>query len=180
MATTSNFDLALSQVADEDEGDYYDGKGSHDPNPTMRGVTQRTYNDYRTRRGLPHREVRDIESHELRDIYLTYWRAVKGDLFGLATATALLDHAVNAGPARAIRLLQKATGAAMDGFLGPKTLQAASRLEDNALALRLSLLRLQYYADLARDKKHRPSLLSWVRRTLELALPALDRAVPIP
>jgi lysozyme family protein len=39
------------------EGGYYDGAGSHDPNPTMRGVTQRTYNEWRRDRGLPTREV---------------------------------------------------------------------------------------------------------------------------
>lgn len=109
---------------------------------------------------------------------MTFWLAVKGDYFGLATGTVLLDHAINAGPAWAVRLLQRAVGISADGILGPKTLAAAKKFEDSALATRLSFMRLQYYSDLANTPKHRPSLLSWVRRTLELV--PLDRALPIP
>jgi len=52
------------------------GFSDHPADPggaTMRGVTQRTYDGYRKRRGLSPRPVREIEEHELQDIYRDIW-----------------------------------------------------------------------------------------------------------
>jgi len=150
----------------EHEGGWYDGTKPHDPNPTMKGVTQRTYNGYRDRRRLPQRSVREIETHELEAIYRTYWDAVKADKLGPLTAGQVFDHAVNAGPHRAIQVLQRAVGVNPDGVIGPRTMEAVRGVPDTVAALLVGYERLQHYCDLARSPKHRPSLLAWTQRTV--------------
>jgi lysozyme family protein len=53
-----------------------------------------------------------------------FWRDVKGDDLPAGIDLVAFDFAVNSGPARAIRSLQRAVGAQPDGFIGPATLGA--------------------------------------------------------
>jgi len=150
----------------EHEGGWYDGSQPHDPNPTMRGVTQATYDAYRVRVGQPKRSVKLITHGELEDVYRSYWTAVRGDDLPPLTATQVFDHAVNAGPKVAIQCLQRAVGTKDDGILGPLTMKALRAMPDSRVAMGVALARLRFYAGLARSQKHRPSLLAWVTRTL--------------
>lgn len=165
------------EVTSRLEGGWYDGSGSHDPNPTMYGVTQDTYNRYRTGRGLPLRTVRSIDEQERRDIYRAYWDAVRGDELPGPVAIAVFDHAVNAGPKQAVRVLQRAAGLigpGVDGLFGPKTLKAVQTWDtlemEQYLFTRVLMERLGFYRGLAAPmgSKHRPSLLSWVSRLVSI------------
>lgn len=151
------------------EGGWYDGSGSHDPNPTMKGVTQRTYDDYRERRRLDRQSVRLISDAELRDVYRAYWLAVKADRMGPLTATLAFDHAVNAGPHRARQAVQRALGLKPDGVFGPLTLTALAKADDAALASVLGWERVQEYCDLAKQPRLRPNLLSWIKRVVPVS-----------
>lgn len=164
------------------EGGWYDGTQPHDPNPTMRGVTQRTYDAFRRRRGVPWRSVREIADVELEAIYRGYWDGAALDTVATAgaplTAITLFDHAVNAGPGRAVRLLQGAIGASIDGMVGPETraqlaavLAHAGPQADRELAQAVSWARVDHYVDLAAPagSKHRASLPSWMRRVQRFA-----------
>jgi lysozyme family protein len=53
-----------------------------------------------------------------------YWDKVKGDNLPSGLDFAIFDWAVNSGPGRAAKALQKAVGATADGAIGPKTLEA--------------------------------------------------------
>lgn len=152
------------------EGGWYDGSQPHDPNPTMQGVTQKTYDHYRTKAGQPKRSVRLITRGELDTIYRSYWDAAKCDAVGDRTAMALFEHAINAGPVTAIKVLQRALRVEDDGKVGPITLAAIATYTDKALALRVLWERLRYYHRLAAAprSKHRQSLPSWLGRTLAL------------
>jgi lysozyme family protein len=115
---------------------------------TNRGVTQATYDAWRRRQGLLPRDVRDIEADELRAIYRTYWDAVRGDDVAPVVAAVLFDHAVNAGPERAIRLLQAVCGVAVDGIFGPLTMREVLSTRDRDLAATLTHARAGYYVGL--------------------------------
>lgn len=154
------------------EGGWYDGSKPSDPNPTMRGVTQATYDRWRTKRNLPTQTVRNIMDVELESIYRSYWNAVQGDLYGPQTAELMFDHAVNAGPVAAIRALQRSLGVQDDGVLGPVTRAAVAWAEDGPLAARLGYERLADYCRIARNPLKRPNLLEWVTRTLPAATEA--------
>lgn len=150
------------------EGGWYDGSQPHDPNPTMKGVTQKTYDEYRDRSSLPRRSVREITEGELRVIYRSYWTAVGADRLPGPVAVAVFDHGFNAGPAMGRRILQRALGVADDGIIGPVTIRALDRADPKALFYRVQAERLAHYRSIAAAKPAlRPALLSWVGRVVD-------------
>lgn len=75
---------------------------------TMKGVTQRTYDDYLTSLGEPSKDVAFITDAELKDIYGSrYWNAIGGDDLPPGLALVAFDVAVNHGPRRALEWLQE-------------------------------------------------------------------------
>ena len=156
------------------EGGWYNGSNPRDPNPTMRGITQETYDAYRKRMALPRRTVQDVEDHEWELIAQSYWVEAKLDVLadlGLRfSAMTLFDHSFNAGPRAARKVLQRVLGVADDGIVGPLTLLAVQQLEqweDYRFADRLNWERLKDYARIARSLRLRPNLLAWVNRVLD-------------
>jgi lysozyme family protein len=124
--TTSGFARALARVLVHEGGyvnDPLDPGGA-----TNKGVTYRVYDAYRTRKGLPARDVREIEGREVSEIYrLQYWDAVKGDELPAGLDYVLFDGAVNSGPSQSIKWLQRALGSvAVDGQIGQATLAAVA------------------------------------------------------
>lgn len=122
----STYPIILSKTL-EFEGGYV----NHPKDPggaTNRGVTQATYNRYRNGRGLTQQSVRLISEGEVQGIYRHgYWNAVKGDKLPVGADGATFDAAVNSGPARGIKWLQKALGVTQDGIAGDsETLPAAA------------------------------------------------------
>jgi lysozyme family protein len=154
---------ALGFTLREDiEGGWYDGSGSHDPNPTMRGVTQRTYDAWRSDRGLPIRSVRDIAAEEVRTIAAErYWLPAGCSRLPPDLAVAHFDAAYNMGPTAAIKVLQRACKVKDDGVFGPITETAARtlRVED------LLLARIDYYRRIVQAKRSLlPALVHWLYR----------------
>lgn len=94
----------------------------------MRGVTQRTYDAYRRANGRSINPVRNITEQELRAIYrIQYWDKVMGDQLPPGIDYAMFDYAVNSGPSRAVRDMQRVMGfpaAQQDGIMGYMTLAA--------------------------------------------------------
>ncbi|WP_333795222.1 TIGR02594 family protein [Hyphomicrobium sp.] len=128
------FERALAHVL-EMEGGYTDDP--HDPGgPTHRGITLAVLAAWRNvavtdanRQGLVE-DLKAIDAATVRAIYRRrYWeRAQCGEL---APALALMhfDTAVNQGFGTAIRFLQEAVGAGVDGEIGPETRAAIARAD---------------------------------------------------
>lgn len=124
--TISGFTRALPRVL-QHEGGYVNDP--QDPGgATNRGVTFRVYDGYRTRKGLPTQDVRDITSAEVSEIYrLQYWDACKCDDLPAGVDYVLFDGAVNSGPTQSIKWLQRALGSVtVDGQMGQATLAAVT------------------------------------------------------
>jgi lysozyme family protein len=137
--TAQNYAPALTRVLVH-EGGY----SNHPKDPggaTMKGVTQRVYDAYRTRRGEPHRSVREIEKVELQAIYRKqYWDAVKADSLPSGIDYAVFDGAVNSGPSQAVKWLQRALGTVkVDGVVGEATLAAVEAYPDHDRLIGLML-----------------------------------------
>lgn len=96
-----------------------------------------------------------------------FWFPLMADLLPWPVALALVDFAFNAGADDSIPALQRAAGAAIDGEMGPRTVNAANtlyahnprRFMDNLLSYRL-----MKYAESPRVKDNR----GWFVRTLAL------------
>lgn len=88
----------------------YEGLFSDDPTDhggcTMKGVTQRVYDAYRTAHHLPLQSVALISDTELQDIYHTqYWMPINGDSLEDGLSLQGFDAAVNHGVSRALKFL---------------------------------------------------------------------------
>jgi lysozyme family protein len=76
----------------------------------------------------------------------------------------MFDFAINAGPGRAIKTMQKAIGATPDGVIGPKTMQALKDADQKDLIAKFSMEKELFYKAL-------PTFATfgkgWMRRVAE-------------
>lgn len=160
----SRFERAMAALAIH-EGGY----ANHPKDPggaTNKGVTQRTYDAHRRRKGLPTRGVRHITDADVYDIYRRqYWDAVRADDLPSGLGYCVFDAAVNSGPARAAKWLQALVDVAQDGIIGDQTIAALDgvpvaglidRYCDNRLAF---MRRLKHWATFKNG---------WTRRVAEV------------
>jgi lysozyme family protein len=123
-----NFAASLAAVL-KHEG----GFSNHPKDPggaTNFGVTQRIYDAWRSNNGKPKQSVKDIARDEVETIYYQqYWMMARGDQLPAGVDYAIFDYAVNSGPSRAIKDLQKTLGTKIDGIPGNVTLAAIEAAE---------------------------------------------------
>lgn len=169
MAATS-FARALDLVL-RHEGGYVD----HPRDPggaTNMGITRATLAGWR---GTPvtRRDVRRLTLAEAARIYRhLYWDAVCGDELPAGLDYCAFDAAVNSGPARAARWLQRALGVRADGVIGPVTLAAAAA-EPVAAIRRMARARLSF---LQRLMTWTTFGRGWSRRVRDMEACAIDMA----
>lgn len=161
--TTQIEALAYRETATQ-EGEWYPGDQPHDPNPTMQGVTQHTYEAH----GFTG-SVRFITPEQRATIYRSYWDDAECVRFGELTAPLVFDHAFNAGPVAARKIVQRALDLTDDGVLGPISGAAIAAADDQRLAYDVLVERLIAYDDISDAKKHRVSLKAWVGRLTDYA-----------
>lgn len=115
---------------------------------TFRGVTQKVYNAYRKNKGLPIQSVKLITPAEIQDIYDNqYWKVVKGDKLPAGIDYAVFDYAVNSGPSKAVKDLQRCLGVGVDGVVGEKTLEALTveaMNDEEALIVKYCEMRMKF------------------------------------
>ncbi len=140
----NRFDYCLAFVTGPDiEGGLSNHKADRG-GLTNHGVTQKTYNEYRKNAGLSPRSVTGITSDEVTAIYRTkYWNVAKCGVMPAPLDLYVFDAAVNHGPARAVKLLQRALGEDDDGQVGPVTVGA---LQEEVAAGQLPELCRNYLA----------------------------------
>jgi lysozyme family protein len=142
----TEFERALAKVL-VSEGGYVNLKA--DPGgATNRGVTQRVYDAYRQRLGLPLVPVRGISATEVEAIYkANYWSLAKCDQLPAGISYVVFDGAVNSGVAQSVKWLQRALNVVPDGVVGNATLAAVQnygnmdRLVDAICDRRLAFLK---------------------------------------
>src|SRR5690606_28991813 len=61
-----------------------------------------------------------------------FWSQIMADDLPSGVDYAVFDYAVNSGPSRAVKALQKIVGATVDGVVGPKTVAAVAAYGDPA------------------------------------------------
>ena len=134
--------------------------------PTNRGVTQRTYDNYRRCHRKTPRDVRSITDQEVATLYRTqYWDAVRADDLPEGVAYCVFDAAVNSGPSRAARWLQAGIGAGIDGVVGDETVGCAASIDPRQLIDEYCDCRLAFMQRL----RHWPVFRNgWSRRVAEV------------
>ena len=119
----ANFDASMRQVL-RHEGGYVD----HPKDPggaTNLGITRATLAEYRGR-PVTKQEVRDLTVTEAIKIYRSrYAGVIRYDDLPSGLDHVTLDPAINSGPSRGVKWLQKGLGVKADGSVGKDTLAAA-------------------------------------------------------
>lgn len=143
-----NLEFALKCVA-LSEGGYVNNP--RDPGgPTDRGITQRTFDAYNERKGLPKKPVRGI-SKELADRIIAdnYFRPIRFDDLPAGLDYSVADFAVNSGVRRAVIELQKIVGVKQDGVIGDLTLAALEHFKPLELIIAYNAARMKFLKGLS-------------------------------
>jgi lysozyme family protein len=172
----NDLDEALEYLLEEEGG--WSNHPSDRGGKTMYGVTQHTYDGWRTKKRRAKQTVRNLDKTEAREIYRElYWLSSGCDKLPWPISYLTFDAAVNSGPSRAVAWTQSGLGVKTDGKVGPTTLAVAQRAVDegNGSAL-LAIVdaRLVFLSRLIqRDKSQTDFLLGWWRRTQRVLARAL-------
>jgi lysozyme family protein len=169
-----NFEASLAAVLAH-EGGYVNHP--RDPGgPTNFGITLRTLSGWRGR-PVTAADVKALQRSEVGAIYRRqYWTPIRGDELPPGLDLALFDYAVNSGPGRAVRDLQRAIKVTADGVLGLITLQAIKSRDTASLINALCDRRLAFMRSL---KTWRTFGKGWRRRVEETREAALAMVVGV-
>lgn len=131
---------------------------------TDRGITQRTFDAWNRRHGLPKRAVRGISKETADEILaVEYLDAVRADELPSGVDYTVADYSINSGPRQAIKDLQRVIGATADGQIGPQTLASLSTHDPADVIVALCERRLAFMKGL----KHWPTFKNgWTTRVM--------------
>ena len=94
-------------------------------------------------------EMRALTPEKVEPLYKKkYWDAVRADELPVGLDYLMFDFGVNAGPGRAIKVMQSAVGVTPDGGFGPMTLAAVQAIDPNELIERFSQAKEDFYRSL--------------------------------
>jgi len=144
------YDKMLTHILSQEGGYVNDPDDSG--GETNKGVTKKTYDGYRKKKGLPTRNVREITHDEIREIYHEFFTGSGADkIDNPRMALMVFDTAVGSGCAKAKELFRKSGG-------------DINKYEQ---------LRREWYADIVRRKpKNKKFIKGWnnrVTHTMEFA-----------
>lgn len=158
----------IGRVLDR-EGGYVDHPNDRG-GPTNYGITMNTLSSWRGQ-AVSVEDVKVLSKSEAAKIYRTrYWNAPGFGSLNLPSllAEAVFDTAVNSGPARAVRMLQRSIGVTDDGVIGPITTQALQRANPARLTARYLAHRGVFYGEIiGRDSSQQAFRNGWANRLAE-------------
>jgi lysozyme family protein len=100
---------------------------------TNLGVTQRVWEEW-VGHPVTEKEMRALTPAIVAPMYKQkYWDKIHGDDLPSGVDLAVFDFAVNSGPGRAAKMLQRVVGAVEDGAIGPMTLAKVTAVDSSKL-----------------------------------------------
>ena len=158
----NNFERCLKEVL-KHEGGFV----AHKLDPggmTNLGVTKKVWEAW-VGKAVGEKEMRALTPEMVAPLYRKqYWDAVKADDLPAGLDYLMFDFAINAGPGRAIKTMQKAIGTNPDGAIGPKTMAALKASDPTDLIAKFSVEKELFYRAL-------PTFATfgkgWLRRVAE-------------
>lgn len=132
---------------------------------TKYGISTPTLSAHLGRPATPD-DVRNLSSETANSILLTnYWNKIRGDDLPGGLDLALGDAVVMSNMGTMVRLLQGILGVEQDGFVGPRTIEAARKADTAATVRRLFDARLDYLRTLPTWSRFG---LGWGNRCMDL------------
>lgn len=105
-----------------------------------------------------------------------YWDRVMADMLPAGVDYTVADFAVNSGPSRAAKELQRVVGVAMDGKIGPQTLAAVEKMPPKDVINKLNDRRLAFMRSLKGGSMWQTFGRGWQRRVDEVRSVSLSWA----
>lgn len=131
---------------------------------TNLGVTKKVWEEW-VKHPVDEKAMRALTPELVSPMYKRkYWDAVKGDELPDGLDYLMFDFAINAGPGRAIKTMQKAIGTTPDGAIGPKTMQALKEMNPTQLIEKFSVEKESFYRSLPTFQTFGKG---WLRRVAE-------------
>ena len=150
----NNLEQALALVLKSEDGFTIDPRDNGNKLPDGRagstnlGVTQAAWEAY-VGHPVTWSDMKSLTPEKVTPFYKRkYWDVVHGDELPTGVDYMAFDLAVNAGPGRAIKLLQEAIGVTPDGALGPLSLSAIHALPAKQLIERFTDTKEKFYKSL--------------------------------
>lgn len=156
----SNFQPSLQALL-KSEGGNDDDPADHGGR-TSRGVTQREWDAWLKLHPYPDApaDVWKAPDAEIAALYEDHYWQPWCDKLPVGIDYLYFDMAVNAGPHRATKLLQRAIGVADDGIFGPITLLSATKIDPKLLIVSYSEAKRKFYRSLRQPR----FLRGWLNR----------------
>ena len=132
------------------------------------GVTLNTFKKVTNNPNATVDDLRNLSVDQAKDIYRTEYYEKPGiNKLPRYVQSQVFDHAVNAGPDAAIKLVQDAAGVTQDGIIGEQTINA---LQDNNVIDKYKANRLAFYQGLADSDPEQYSRFQdgWINRVNNL------------
>ncbi len=138
--------------------------------PTNKGITQTTYDSYRSSNNLPYQSVKFITDVEVYEIYSKrYWKPSHAELIQTPLAVVQFDTAVMFGVKGAIQFLQEALGVTADGIFGTDTEMALQSSKNQDTALQMIEGRISYHKQMVEQMPEQEVFLAgWLNRAEDL------------
>ena len=132
---------------------------------TNLGVTKKAWAEYLGRE-IEDGEMRALTVEAVEPFYKSrYWDKCKCDQLPGGLDYAVFDFAVNAGPGRAAKFLQRAVGVADDGAIGPGTMAAVAKADPKHALDQFSAAKSAFYKGLVdRDPTQQKFIKGWLAR----------------
>lgn len=120
---------------------------------TNKGVTQKVYSEWLKRQGRADASVRNLVDEDMAAIYEEgYWQPAHCQELPQPLDQVQFDTAVNMGVGRAVRFLQEAVGAAVDGGFGDGTRKCVAQADPGLALTRYLDIREKFYEKLVENK----------------------------
>lgn len=159
----STFEIVAPKLFNLEKG-YVNRPTKEDPGgPTNMGITLETFRAWRSDHSLTISDLKKLSRAEATEIYKSqYWTPIRADELPLGVDWAVFDFAVNSGPGRAVRELQKILGVKADGIVGLITLDAIRNYPGSCELIEdLSAARLKFMKGLSNWPYNKTG---WTRR----------------
>ena len=158
----------------KDEGGNDDDPADHGGR-TSRGITQREYTAWRESHGQDTADVWAATNAEIDAIYRAQYWNPWCDSLPIGVDYLFFDMAVNAGPHRAVILLQRALGVRDDGHIGLITLSAIEKADPIALIEKFTEAKRAFYRSLHQVR----FLKGWLNRCDHVQSVATKMVLPL-
>ena len=171
-------DEIITDILKAEGWDKYTNHPADRGGPTKWGITLKTWQDYNRNPALSEADVQGITELQARTLYHQQYIIEPGftNIYSDFLLAVVADAAVNHGPRRATKWLQRAVGTRQDGVVGPITTAAVNSSSVFDTTLKFLAYRIKFYGYLV-SRDHSQAVFAhgwnsraakWLERLAEL------------